>query len=537
VPVSEEVRLAESYESMIQGMAEGVVADDKEGMLIFVNLAAARLLGYEPEELVGRHWTAIVPPDQQPLVHAANERRKKGQIDRYQLELINREQVRLPMQVSGSPRFDPETGRFAGSLAILTDIGEQVSDVLAYARLAQVQPQLSTAIEQAAESIIITDAQGNIQYMNPAFERISGYGPGEAIGQNLLSLRSSKLEPAFREPFHKPLQQSFATNHVWQGRIVSQRKDGTVYTEDATITPVRSPSGEIVSYVATMHDVTREIQLEEQFHQAQKMEAVGRLAGGIAHDFNNLLTVINLSTRLLEHSMRPGDPGREHLQRIQESGEWATQLIKQLLTFSRRETLQSQKLNLNQVVEDLSLMLQRIIGEDIKLKIELADDLWLATADPSQMEQVIMNLAVNARDAMPRGGTLIIKTANVLLDAAYAALHVDVQPGDYIVLTISDTGVGMNHEVKSHLFEPFFTTKEQGKGTGLGLATVFGIAKQSRGHIQVYSEVGYGTTFRFYLPRDDDLSAVMPPGQNEKVTRSKGTDSRSPVLHPLSIGV
>jgi PAS domain S-box-containing protein len=376
-------------------------------------------------------------------------------------------------------------------------VAAQAASVLARAQLIETQQRLSTAVEQAAESIVITDAQGIILYVNPAFERISGYEGSEAIGQNLFSLRNGERQAACPERYW----QTLSAGQVWQGRFVSKKKDGTPFTEEATITPVRNPAGEIVSTIATMRDVTREIQLEEQFHRAQKMEAIDRLAGGIAHDFNNLLTVIHLSTRLLEHGLRSEDPLRQHVQRIQDSGARATQLVKQLLTFSRREIIEAQVLNLNQVINDLSLMLQRIIGEDIKLRIELADDLWPVMADPSQIEQVIMNLVVNARDAMPRGGTLAIQTTNVILDAAYAALHVDAQPGDYAMLSISDTGIGMNQEVKSHLFEPFFTTKERGKGTGLGLATVFGIVKQSQGHVQVYSEVGFGTTFRIYLPR------------------------------------
>jgi two-component system cell cycle sensor histidine kinase/response regulator CckA len=265
-------------------------------------------------------------------------------------------------------------------------------------------------------------------------------------------------------------------------------------------------------------------QLEEQFRQAQKMEAIGRLAGGIAHDFNNLLTVIHLSTRLLERNLHPQDPLYQHVQRIQDSGRRATNLIKQLLAFSRREIVEPQILNLNDLIGDLSKMLQRMIGEDVELVMDLAEDLWPVEIDPTQVDQVLMNLAVNARDAMPAGGRLTLATANVMLDEAYAALHLEAQPGEYVLLAVSDTGVGMDDEVKAHLFEPFFTTKEKGKGTGLGLATVYGIVKQNGGHIGVYSEEGLGTTLRIYLPHTRAKLAPAP-SRAAPVGTSRGTET------------
>jgi CheY-like chemotaxis protein len=231
------------------------------------------------------------------------------------------------------------------------------------------------------------------------------------------------------------------------------------------------------------------------------MEAVGRLAGGVAHDFNNLLTIIHLSAQFLERKMHPEDPLWSHVQSIRDADRQATSLVRQLLAFSRREIAKPQALNLNQVLGDLDRMLQRIIGEDIELKTRLGEGLWSVEIDPTQVEQVVVNLAVNARDAMPGGGKLSIETANVVLNEAYAAQHLDVVPGEYVLLAVGDTGLGMSEEVRAHVFEPFFTTKEKGKGTGLGLATVFGIVKQNRGHIGVESEVGLGTTFEIYLPR------------------------------------
>jgi nitrogen-specific signal transduction histidine kinase len=263
-------------------------------------------------------------------------------------------------------------------------------------------------------------------------------------------------------------------------------------------------------------DVSERKRLEGQLAQSQKMEAVGRLAGGVAHDFNNLLGVISGYSELLGRSLLPDDPGRRRLDQIRQATDQATALTRQLLAFSRKELIQPTVLDLNQVVSDIGSMLERLIGEDVELVTKAAEGLGRALADRGQMEQVLVNLAVNARDAMPHGGHLIIETANVRLDEAYAQTHPDAAPGPYVMLAVSDTGHGMDAATLSHIFEPFFTTKEPGKGTGLGLATVFGIAKQNGGHVNVYSEVGNGATFRLYLPRVDApvkeaATPVAPP--------------------------
>jgi PAS domain S-box-containing protein len=383
-----------------------------------------------------------------------------------------------------------------GELDLVRRVADQVSGAVARSRLAETQQRLSTAIEQIAEAVMITDTDGTILYVNPAFEQVSGYSRGEAIGRTPRILKSEKQD----DTFYGQLWQALAAGNVWEGRLVNRRKDGTLYTGDIIITPVRDQQGEIVNYVATQHDVSREIQLEQQFQQSQKMEALGRLAGGIAHDFNNLLTIIHLSTRLLERQVQPNTTLWKHIQRIEETGERAAKLTKQLLSFSRREIIESQIVNLNNLVSELGGMLQRVIGEDIELVTLLGEDLWSLKTDPSQLEQVIVNLAVNARDAMPEGGALTIETANVILDPLYAARHVDARPGEHVMLAVSDTGVGIPDDVKPHLFEPFFTTKEREQGTGLGLSTVFGIVRQGDGHIRVISEEGEGARFEIYIP-------------------------------------
>jgi two-component system, cell cycle sensor histidine kinase and response regulator CckA len=275
--------------------------------------------------------------------------------------------------------------------------------------------------------------------------------------------------------------------------------------------------------LAVLMDVTGRRELEEQLRQAQKMEAVGMLAGGVAHDFNNLLTIINGYTQLILNTLRPDDPNRHSAEQVMKAGERAAALTNQLLAFSRRQVLQLKVLDLNRAVSSLSLMLQRLIGEDIDLRLELRPETGRVNADAGQLEQVLMNLAVNARDAMPSGGTLTIETANVDLDETYAGRHIAVKPGPYVLLAVSDTGSGMDEATKQRLFEPFFTTKPPGKGTGLGLSTVFGIVKQSGGSLEVYSEPGRGSSVKIYFPRVDQPISMEAAGRKRPSMRGSET--------------
>ena len=402
-------------------------------------------------------------------------------------------------------------------ISLAWNVADQIASVLARAQLDKERRQLSAAIEQTAESVIITATDSTILYVNPAFEKISGYRRHEVIGRTPNILNSGRQDSGF----YQELWSTIPTGKVWQGRFVNKRKDGTFYTEDATITPVRNENGDIANYVSVQRDVTHELQLEEQYRQAQKMEAVGRLAAGIAHDFNNLLTAINGFATLIQSELSAADPLQELVEKILHSGQRAADLVRQLLAFSRKQSVKPQVLNLNTVVNNMDKMLQRIIGEHIVFETILTPELWPVKADPSQLEQVIINLAVNASDAMPDGGQLIIETANVVISSDYAVGHLDTQPGEHVLLRVKDTGTGMSAEVKEHIFEPFFTTKEVGRGTGLGLATVFGIAKNINGHIWVESELGQGTTFNIYVPRVtaptpisfvSGLAAAIPQG-------------------------
>lgn len=414
--------------------------------------------------------------------------------------------IRLDSTIPG--RFSPHEVNLAWGIA------DQVAGTLTRIYLTQTQRRFSTAIDQASESIIITDTQGNIEYVNPAFSRISGYTSQEVFGTKPTVLAPSECTADF---LHK-LWSTITAGEVWHGRVTSHKKDGALFTEDVTVTPVRDPSGNIANYICIQRDVTRELLLEEQHRQGQKMEAVGRLAAGIAHDFNNLLTAINGFAELTQRQLAPEAPQQKYIDNILRSGRNAADLVGQLLTFSRKQVITPQLINLNQTVAEMEKMLHRIIGENINLKTTMAPNLWSVIVDPTQMQQVIINLSVNARDAMPNGGTLTIETHNVVLDETYLAKHLDAQLGPNVVLSISDTGSGISKETIAHIFEPFFTTKELGKGTGLGLATAFGIIKQSKGDIWVYSEEGVGSTFKIYLPAISETAAEEAiSGNNQEI--------------------
>jgi signal transduction histidine kinase len=309
---------------------------------------------------------------------------------------------------------------------------------------------------------------------------------------------------------------------VWNGRFVNRRKDGTTYTEEATISPVRDATGAVVSYVAVKRDITRELEMEDQLVQAHKMEAVGRLVGGVAHDFNNMLqTILGYGEMTLTAAPEEG-PVRENVREMQRAARRAADLTRQLLAFARRQTVAPRVVSLNDLVESSLKMLRRLIGEDIDLAW-MPGATWNILIDPSQVDQILANLAVNARDAIAEDGKIVIETANIRVGEAECAGRPGAAPGDYVVLSVSDNGCGMDADTMSHAFEPFFTTKEVGQGTGLGLATVYGIVRQCGGFIGVYSESRMGTTFRIYFPRHSGDASELP-GTADTGDAPRGTE-------------
>ena len=332
--------------------------------------------------------------------------------------------------------------------------------------------------------------------MNNACEQITGYTREEALRLNL----AHTVAPDYLERSKEMLARKLAGERVTAYELELQAKDGRRIAVEVN-TKLVFEDGKPVAVQGIARDITERRQLEAQLRQAQKMEAIGQLAAGVAHDFNNLLTAINGYSSLALQKVSEEGPIKGYLEEIRKAGERAANLTRQLLAFGRKQMLQPVALNLNDVVSDLNKMLRRLIGEDIKLTAKFDPGLMQIKADPGQIEQVLVNLVVNARDAMPQGGNLTIETANFEVDREYAAKHVGVQPGSYVMMAVSDTGTGMDDETKARIFEPFFTTKEKGRGTGLGLSTVYGIVKQSGGNIWVYSELGEGTAFKVYLPQ------------------------------------
>jgi PAS domain S-box-containing protein len=360
----------------------------------------------------------------------------------------------------------------------------------------------STALSAAANAIVITDRKGTIEWVNPAFTQLTGYGPEETIGCNPRILKSSHHPPEF----YTRLWTTITAGNMWHGEMVNQRKDGRTIIEDTTITPVRDSNGAIAHFVAIKQDITHARQLEAQLRQSQKMEAIGQLAGGVAHDFNNILASLIMQADLLEMADFLPAEVTTGLQQIRADAMRAAQLTRQLLLFSRRQVMQSSQLDLNEVVTNLAKMLQRIIGEDVRLQLNLHPVPLLICADAGMVEQVLLNLAVNARDAMPLGGRVGIESAEKIVTEDLLGLYPDARPGRYVCFSVSDTGTGIPPEILPQIFEPFFTTKEAGKGTGLGLATVFGIVKQHQGWLKVDNQPGQGATFRIFLP----ASTVTP---------------------------
>ena len=509
------------FREMLDGFALHEIVFDAQGTpvdcrFLDVNPAFERLTGLRSEDVLGKTTLEVLPNTDSYWIEAYVRVATSGKpvrLEGYSTALQKTFDVAAfrpaPNQfacvfqdVTQRKEFEAERARLlaASERARLILLNVLEDHKQAEAELAR----LAAAIEQVNETVVITSPDGMIQYVNPAFTRTTGYTRDEALGQNPRILKSGQQDPTC----YRQLWETISSGQTWEGRLVNKRKDGSEYIEDATISPVRDKTGRIVNYVAVKRDMTEHLRaaqenarLEEHVQQVQKVESIGRLAGGVAHDFNNMLSVIlGYGEHLLER-LPPEDPLREDATQIVEAGRRSAALTRQLLAFSRRQPLRPRVLDLNTLIADLDPMLRRLIGEHIELHVACCPTLHHVLADRGQIEQVIFNLVVNARDAMPDGGRLVIETTNISFDACHALTHPELTPGDYAMLVVTDTGCGMEPKTLAQIFEPFFTTKQRGQGTGLGLATTYGIIRQSGGHIEAESEPGKGTAVRFCLPR------------------------------------
>ena len=502
------------YKTLLEQTQEAVLVT-VEGHVAYANPACVDMFGYE-RPLLGVPVTIFFAPGSREQIGALVERPVAGPDtpELYEAVGLRSDGTTFDVEVRVTPiEFD---GR-QGYQKVLRDItGRKRME----AELRESEEKYRLLFERNLAGVYRSAADGRLLECNRAFARLLGYAsPAEAMAH-----------PDWWLHAHPGAHAEFWSRLRKEGSIVAlegqaRRKDGTPVWVIQNVSLLSDESGE-ETLLGTVFDVTERRRLEEQLLQSQKMEAVGRLAGGIAHDFNNLLTAIAGYSDLLLSDLPENDPRRESAVEIREAGRRAAGLTQQLLAFSRRQVLEPRVLDLNAVISSMEKMLRRVIGEDIELTTALDPDLWRTMADPGQIEQAIVNLAVNARDAMPRGGRLTLETANVTLDEKFAAAYATVQPGPHVMLAVSDTGVGMDAALQTRLFEPFFTTKERGKGTGLGLSTTYGIVKQSGGSIWVYSEPGLGTTFKIYLPRcEEELEGVEREAPPAPLSTRSGSET------------
>jgi PAS domain S-box-containing protein len=477
------------FRSLLDNAPDGVFVQTKE-RIAYVNRTILQILRAErPDQLIGQPALNLVAPEWQKIVEErmqrVNTQVKDGAMPMIEEEYLRVDNSRVAVEVSSVFvvfHGDP------GALVFVRDVTERK-------QMDEKVRQLSRAVEQSPVSIVITNKDGNIEYVNPKFTEVTGYSFSEAMGKNPRILKSGEM-PA---ELYQRMWECISDGQEWRGEFHNRKKNGELFWEFSVISPIFNAAGAITHYLAVKEDITERKQLEEQLRQSQKMEAFGQLAGGIAHDFNNLLTIIQGNVALFQEPLTPDQAGC--LVEISKASERAANLTRQLLTFSRRQIFQPKPLDLNEVVANTSKMLQRLIGEHIGLETRFAPGGAPIQADRTMMEQILINLAVNSRDAMPKGGRLVIQTAAVVVSPADAEANPKARPGSFIRLKVTDTGSGMAPETLERIFEPFFTTKEVGKGTGLGLATVFGIVEQHHGWIEVESKLNHGTTFYIHLPR------------------------------------
>jgi len=519
---------------LLETLPDAIVAVDRDGTIVLVNSQAQELFGYDRDELVGQKVELLVPESYRGQHHHHREtfaetpktRRMGADLDLYGRRRNGSE---FPVEISLSP-VSTEKGIFV--LSAIRDISDRkrIAEELRRAneelhrrtaeQLGEYRSKLASIIDSSEDAILSKDLNGIITSWNRGAEHIYGYTPEEVVGKHISLLTPSDRPDEISDILQR-IARGESLEHYESVRVTKDKRHLNV---SISVSPLRSATGDIVGASAIVRDVTAQKKAESQLRQSQKMEAIGRLAGGVAHDFNNILGIISACNEFLRDRIDAASEPSPYVDNIKKAIERGTSLTRQLLTFSRTSVVQPRVLDVNERLKDISKLLRPLLGDDVEILVVPKSALAVVEADPGQLDQIVVNLAVNARDAMPRGGKFILETGAVRFDEDFADQHQTMPAGKYVMLAVSDTGHGMDEATISRIFEPFFTTKEIGKGTGLGLATVYGIVKQSAGHILVYSEPGHGTTFKIYLPSADHKIGVASKPEPEAVSpKRQGT--------------
>lgn len=502
------------FETMFNAIADGIVITDTYRNIMVANQGMTKTFGYRPEELIGRS-TLMLYADPENYHESGTNFFNAGASpnDQFFISYYSHKSGQVFTGETFGVKLYNNDGKWIGNLGIMRDITERQ-------KMTSERNRLAAAIEYTSDMIVITDETGIIQYVNPAFESVTGYTSKEVIGQTPWFLNSGEQD----EQFCQGLWDTISTGHNFNGRVVNKRKDGTLFTEEATISPICDAEGQVLNYVAVKRDITEKISLETQFQHAQKLEALALLTGGVAHDFNNILSVIIGYAEMALEKVDSGNQLGRDLEHILDAGKRSASIVRQLLAFSRQQTISPKVIDINITIEEILKMLNRLMGEKISLSWKPGGQLLNIKIDPTQLDQILANLCVNAKDAIDGDGNITIETTMVTVDDKKHTGGGGLAQKEFILLSVSDDGCGMDKDTQEKIFEPFFTTKKLKQGTGLGLSTVYGIIKQNYGFINVRSEPYVGSTIEIYLPACKDVQEIVEAqpkvrerGKNETV--------------------